>query len=66
MSLYPVPEVNGFYGHVDYKSWHPIDHIEFKWTKGKPMESGSSWYGKEIVRGKVFETDKTCIQLIYL
>ena len=26
----------------NYKAWHPKDHVEFKWTKGKPMESGSS------------------------
>ncbi len=47
-----------------YKSWHPIDHIEFKWTKGKPMESGSSWYGKEIVRGIVFELKGTVGEVI--
>lgn len=39
----------------NYKAWHPKDHIVFKWTKGKPMESGSSWYGEEVVRGKVFK-----------
>ena len=40
---------------INYKAWHPRDHILFKWTKGEPMESGSNWYGEEIVRGKVFK-----------
>jgi uncharacterized protein YndB with AHSA1/START domain len=48
----------------NYKSWHPKDHIEFKWTKGKPMESGSGWYGKEIVRGKVFKLKGTVGEVI--
>ena len=48
----------------NYKAWHPKDHIEFKWTKGKPMESGSSWYGKEIVRGKVFKLKGTVGEVI--
>lgn len=37
----------------NYKSWHPKDHIVFKWTKGKPMETGSHYYGEEIMNGKV-------------
>ena len=39
----------------NYKAWHPEDHIVFKWTKGKPMESGSGWYAEEVVHGKVFK-----------
>ena len=30
----------------NYKSWHPEDHILFKWIKGKPMELGSQFYGE--------------------
>ena len=37
----------------NYKSWHPEDHIVFKWTKGKPMETGSHYYGEEIMNGNV-------------
>jgi len=36
----------------NYKSWHPEDHILFKWTKGKPMELGSHFYAEEIMGGK--------------
>lgn len=39
----------------NYKSWHPRDHILFKWTGGKPMETGSSWYGEELVMGRLFK-----------
>jgi len=48
----------------NYKAWHPKDHIVFKWTKGKPMESGSSWYGEEVVRGKVFKLKGTIGEVI--
>jgi uncharacterized protein YndB with AHSA1/START domain len=48
----------------NYKAWHPQDHILFKWTKGKPMESGSNWYGEEVVRGKVFKLKGTIGEVI--
>jgi uncharacterized protein YndB with AHSA1/START domain len=48
----------------NYKTWHPEDHILFKWTKGKPMESGSRWYGEEIVRGKLFKLKGTIGEVI--
>jgi len=37
----------------NYKTWHPQDHVIFKWTKGKPMESGAHWYGEEILNGEL-------------
>ena len=37
----------------NYKSWHPEDHVLFKWTKGKPMETGSAWYGEEFLGGNL-------------
>ena len=48
----------------NYKAWHPEDHILFKWTEGKPMESGSRWYGEEIVRGKLFKLKGTIGEVI--
>lgn len=48
----------------NYKAWHPEDHVVFKWTKGKPMESGSGWYGEEIVKGKVFKLKGTIGEVI--
>jgi len=37
----------------NYKAWHPEDHIIFKWTKGAPMEVGSTFYAEEYAMGKV-------------
>ncbi|UCE06283.1 MAG: SRPBCC family protein [bacterium] len=48
----------------NYKAWHPQDHIVFKWTKGKPMESGSCWYAEEIVRGKLFKLKGTIGEVV--
>ena len=35
----------------NYKTWHPEDHVLFTWTKGRPMGTGSSWYGEEVLGG---------------
>ena len=35
----------------NYKSWHPQDHVLFRWTKGRPMEEGSTIYAEETVGG---------------
>jgi uncharacterized protein YndB with AHSA1/START domain len=48
----------------NYKTWHPQDHVLFKWTKGKPMETGSCWYGEEVVRGKIFKLKGTIGEVI--
>ena len=37
----------------NYKTWHPKDHVLFKWTEGRPMESGSTWYGEEVLGGEL-------------
>ena len=47
-----------------YKAWHPEDHVLFKWTKGQPMESGSSWYGEEILKGKLEKLKGTIGEVI--
>ena len=39
----------------NYVTWHPEDHIVFKWTKGKPMETGAGWYAVETVKGKTYK-----------
>lgn len=48
----------------NYKAWHPEDHILFKWIKGKPMESGSIWYGEEILKGKLKKLKGTIAEVI--
>ncbi|MBM4241436.1 MAG: SRPBCC family protein [Euryarchaeota archaeon] len=37
----------------NYKAWHPEEHVLFKWTKGKPMETGSGYYAEEYIHGKL-------------
>ena len=55
-----------FFTHLEsnYKLWHPEDHIAFRWTKGKPMESGSRWYGEETVMGKLFKLKGTVGEVV--
>ena len=48
----------------NYKSWHPEDHILFKWTKGKPMESGSQWYAEEVLGGKIFKIKGSICEVV--
>jgi uncharacterized protein YndB with AHSA1/START domain len=37
----------------NYKTWHPEDHILFKWTEGPPMEEGSRFYAEQYAMGDV-------------
>lgn len=48
----------------NYKTWHPEDHVVFKWTKGKPMETGSGWYGKEMIKEKLVKGKGTIGEVI--
>jgi len=48
----------------NYKIWHPKDHVLFKWTEGKPMESGSSWYGEEVLGGDLRKLKGTIGEVI--
>jgi len=44
-----------FFANLDknYTTWHPQDHIVFKWVLGKPLEAGSKFYAEQLVMGKV-------------
>jgi len=55
-----------FWANMDknYKSWHPEDHILFRWTRGKPMEEDSKIYAEETVGGKLLKLKLTCIDVI--
>jgi hypothetical protein len=48
----------------NYKSWHPQDHILFRWTRGKPMEEGSIIYAEETVGGKLLKGKVTCMDVV--
>ena len=55
-----------FFTNLDknYTTWHPEDHILFKWTEGPPMESGSHFYAEQYVRGKVTQYKGTLGEVI--
>ncbi len=38
----------------NYIDWHPDDHKKFVWD-GKPMQTGSKWYGEEMIHGHLFK-----------
>ena len=43
-----------FFAHLDknYTTWHPEDHIVFKWVDGEPLATGSKFYAEQLVMGK--------------
>ena len=55
-----------FWANMDrnYKTWHPQDHILFRWVKGKPMEEDSTIYAEEVVGGKMIKGKVTCGDVI--
>jgi len=48
----------------NYQTWHPKDHILFKWIKGKPFEKGSLCYAEQYVMGKVTKYKTICDEII--
>ncbi len=48
----------------NYKAWHPEDHIIFKWTKGNPMEVGSTFYAEEYAMGEIKKFKGTIDEVI--
>lgn len=55
-----------FFYNIDknYRIWHPSDHILFEWTKGKPLEVGSTLYSKEIMNGEEVKIKGKCSEII--
>ena len=49
---------------INYKAWHPEDHILFQWTKGRPMEEGSKIYAEEVVGGQLLKGNVTCVNVV--
>lgn len=37
----------------NYETWHPEDHVLFRWKRGKPWEEGSVIYAEEYLHGKI-------------
>ena len=36
----------------NYAAWHPQDHIVFRWTKGAPFATGSTFYAEQYMMGE--------------
>lgn len=55
-----------FFTNLDknYTTWHPEDHIIFKWVEGKPLEVGSKFYAEQLVMGKVKQYNGTISEII--
>jgi uncharacterized protein YndB with AHSA1/START domain len=48
----------------NYTTWHPEDHILFKWTKGEPLREGTSFYAEQYVKGKKTKYKGTCAEIV--
>lgn len=48
----------------NYTTWHPKDHIVFKWIKGNPLEEGSTCYAEQYVMGKPTKYKATLSEVI--
>jgi len=38
---------------ASYRTWHPIDHVTFRWIRGNPYEEGSVAYAEEYLHGQL-------------
>ena len=47
----------------NYKAWHQGDHVECRWTKGKPHEVGSIVYAEEVLAGKLCKISMICTKI---
>ena len=55
-----------FFANLDknYTTWHPEDHIVFKWVEGNPLEQGSKFYAEQLVAGKPTQYNGTISDII--
>ena len=51
-----------WFAHLDknFKSWHPVEHVECRYLKGSPLEEGSILYLEVYLLGKL-QKAKYCI-----
>jgi uncharacterized protein YndB with AHSA1/START domain len=55
-----------FFANLDknYTTWHPDDHIVFKWVEGNPLQEGSKFYAEQLVMGKAKQYNGTISEII--
>ena len=42
---------------ASYRTWHPDDHVAFRWIRGNPWEVGSVAYAEEHLHGKLHKLE---------
>ncbi len=62
----PPEKIWNFFYNIEknYRIWHPEDHILFKWTKGNPLEVGSTIYSEQSMGGEFAKLKGTCTEII--
>ncbi len=62
----PPEKVWDFFYNIEknYKIWHPRDHILFEWTKGNPLEVGSTIYSAQKMGDELAKLKGTCTEII--
>ena len=62
----PTEKVWDFFYNIEknYKIWHPEDHILFKWTKGNPLEVGSTIYSEQSMNGEIAKLKGACTEIV--
>ena len=48
----------------NYTTWHPEDHVTFRWTQGKAMEVGATCYAEQYVFGKLQKYHGKLIKIV--
>jgi len=49
----------------NYRSWHPQDHVCFRWVKGNPWQVGSIVYAEEYVHGELHKLKFVVIKVVH-
>ena len=59
-------EIWKFFANLEknYTTWHPEDHIVFKWVEGRPLEAGSKFYAEQSFMGRVRQYNGTISEII--
>ncbi len=50
-------------GKVEYRAWHP-DHVDLRWTRGKPFAVGSIVCFEENLHGKLHKARFLCTRVL--
>ena len=59
-------EIWDFFYNLDenYQTWHPKDHVVFKWVEGKSMEVGTTFYAEEFALGEIKKYEGSVVEAV--